>query len=61
MALMNKVTTCLWFDGDAEAFKDARITGIIKSDGIVPVPKDPTMVVRFELAGQAFSGLNGRP
>jgi predicted 3-demethylubiquinone-9 3-methyltransferase (glyoxalase superfamily) len=63
------LTTCLWFDGQAEAaanhytsiFPDSRIlrTGYYSEAG--PGPAGSVMVVEFEINGQRFVGLNGGP
>ncbi|MFD9568921.1 VOC family protein [Streptomyces sp. NPDC059982] len=62
-------TTCLWFDGDAEAaadfylsvFKDGKRgrTGHYTAEG--PGQPGAVMVVEFEINGQSFMGLNGGP
>jgi predicted 3-demethylubiquinone-9 3-methyltransferase (glyoxalase superfamily) len=66
-----KITPCLWFDSEAEdaarfyisVFEDARI-GTISRYGeegfeIHGRPEGSVMTVEFELAGQAFTALNG--
>jgi len=70
---MKKITTFLWFDKEAEeaakfyvsVFKNSKILTIsryneetAKQSGM---PKDSVMVISFELEGQQFSALNGRP
>jgi predicted 3-demethylubiquinone-9 3-methyltransferase (glyoxalase superfamily) len=58
-----KITPCLWFDGEAEEaarfyaslFPDSEVTGV------TPGPDGAALVVRFRLAGQAFLALNGGP
>ncbi|MFI7130296.1 VOC family protein [Nonomuraea sp. NPDC050153] len=60
---MQKITTFLWFDGQAEEaaefyislFKDSRVLDV------TPGPAGTAMVVTFELAGQRFIALNGGP
>ncbi|GHD72313.1 VOC family protein [Streptomyces goshikiensis] len=62
-------TTCLWFDGDAEAaadyymsvFKDGRIGRIGRYNEAGPGTAGEVMVVEFEINGQKFVGLNGGP
>ncbi|MEU9106848.1 VOC family protein [Streptomyces xanthophaeus] len=62
-------TTCLWFDGDAEAaadyylsvFKDGRLGRIGRYTESGPGPAGEVMVVEFEINGQQFIGLNGGP
>lgn len=60
---MNKIATCLWFDGKAEeaahyytsVFKNSKIHDVSrKGDGSV-------LVVNFEVEGHQFIGLNGGP
>lgn len=71
--MSQKITPCLWFDGNAEEaaafyasiFKDSNIGSKSKYDEasseVVGQPKGSTMVVDFEIAGQKFVGLNGGP
>ncbi|MEU5066925.1 VOC family protein [Streptomyces virginiae] len=62
----NGFTTCLWFDGDAEAaadyylsvFKDGRIARYTQAN---PEQEGSVMTVEFEVNGQRFVGLNGGP
>ncbi len=65
---MDKVTTCLWFDGTAEEaarfytslFPNSRIDSIDRSPGETPSgPKDMVLTVNFTLAGRSYIGLNG--
>ena len=67
---MNKISPCLWFDGNAEdaarfytaIFPDSRIDSIDRSPGETPSgPKDMVLTVDFTLAGQSYIGLNGGP
>ena len=66
---MSKITTSLWFDGNAEeaadfytsVFKDSKITNISRYGDAGPGPKGSVMVVGFELNGQSFIGINGGP
>ncbi len=63
MAISKKITTFLWFDGQAEEaahfytsiFEGSRITS--KSPG----PGGKPMTVAFELNGQSYVALNGGP
>ncbi|TDC26659.1 VOC family protein [Streptomyces sp. 8K308] len=66
---MDKITTCLWFDDQAEEAA-AFYTGIFPDSRVVEVaryteagPREPgsVMTVTFELAGRRFVGLNGGP
>ena len=69
MIVSNRISTFLWFDGKAEEaarfyvslFKDGKLGAITRSGDAGPGPKDSVLVVGFELAGQAFTALNGGP
>ena len=64
-----KITTFLWFEGNAaeavnfycSVFKNSRIRHTVRAGDSVPVPKDAALVVDFELDGQNFTALNGGP
>jgi predicted 3-demethylubiquinone-9 3-methyltransferase (glyoxalase superfamily) len=66
---MQKITPCLWFDGNAEAainhyisiFKDGRIVSVARCGDAGPGPKGSVLVATFEIAGQQFIALNGGP
>jgi predicted 3-demethylubiquinone-9 3-methyltransferase (glyoxalase superfamily) len=66
---MGNVSTCLWFDGQAEQaarfytsmVKNSRVADIVPFGEAGPGEKGSVMVVRFELDGQQFIGLNGGP
>jgi predicted 3-demethylubiquinone-9 3-methyltransferase (glyoxalase superfamily) len=67
---MDKVSPCLWFDGNAEAaaqlytslIPNSRIVSVDKSPGDTPSgPKDSVITVEFTLAGRSYIGLNGGP
>ncbi|MBB4639860.1 VOC family protein [Rhizorhapis suberifaciens] len=67
---MEKITPCLWFDGNAEeaanfyvgVFPDSRIDVINRSPVDTPsASKGEVLMVQFTLAGRAFTGLNGGP
>ncbi|WP_243789380.1 VOC family protein [Saccharopolyspora gloriosae] len=66
---MQKITTCLWFDGQAEEaarlytsiFANSRITEIQRYGEAGPGEPGTVLTVTFELAGQQFLGLNGGP
>jgi predicted 3-demethylubiquinone-9 3-methyltransferase (glyoxalase superfamily) len=69
MPIKQRITPCLWFDGQAEEaanhyvaiFKNSRITAISRYGDAGPGAKGSVMTVAFELDGQAFTGLNGGP
>ena len=64
-----RITTCLWYDDDAE--EAIRFYGSIFGDFEIleesrwgeggPLPKGTLMSARFRLAGQEFMALNGGP
>ncbi|MFM0327635.1 VOC family protein [Caballeronia glebae] len=66
---MQKISPCLWFDGNAEeaanfylgAFKSARITDIMRHTESSPGTKGSVLAVLFELEGEDFMALNGGP
>jgi predicted 3-demethylubiquinone-9 3-methyltransferase (glyoxalase superfamily) len=70
---MEKMVSCLWFDGNAEAaakfytsiFKDSKLDRITRygKEGheIHGGEAGSVMTVEFEIAGQSFLGLNGGP
>ncbi len=69
MATMQKVTPCLWFDGQAEEaaqfytalFPESRIGKVVRYGEAGPGPPGSVVTVSFELFGQEFTGLNGGP
>src|SRR4029077_6220692 len=66
---MQKLTTCLWFDGKAEEamnfytsiFKDSKKGKISRYGDGAPFPKGTVMVATFEVLGHDFMALNGGP
>jgi predicted 3-demethylubiquinone-9 3-methyltransferase (glyoxalase superfamily) len=64
---MQKLTTWLWFDTEAEeaaefytsVFPDARITDVSHYGAAGPRPEGMVMTVTFELFGREFNALNG--
>ena len=67
---MDKITPCLWFDGQAEEaakfytgiFAKSAITSVSRSNEAIPGGKPgQALVVNFELEGRSFMGLNGGP
>lgn len=64
---MQKITTWLWFDTEAEeaaefytsVFPDARITNVAHYGEAGPRPEGMVMIVGFELFGREFYALNG--
>jgi predicted 3-demethylubiquinone-9 3-methyltransferase (glyoxalase superfamily) len=67
---MQKVTPCLWFNGQAEQaasyyvslLPDSRIDRVVRSPADTPSgPAGMVLAVEFTLAGNKFHGLNGGP
>jgi predicted 3-demethylubiquinone-9 3-methyltransferase (glyoxalase superfamily) len=66
---MQKISPCLWFDGQAEdaakfyvsIFKNSRIVNVTRWGDTGPGVKGAVLVVYFELEGQSFIALNGGP
>ena len=66
---MQKITTFLWYDKQAEEaaelytslFDDSRIVSIQHYGEAGPGASGDVMIVEFELAGQRFLALNGGP
>ncbi|MBO3747918.1 VOC family protein [Streptosporangiaceae bacterium NEAU-GS5] len=64
---MQKITTYLWFDNQAEEaatfytslFADSRILDVQRYGEGGPGPAGTAMIVTFEVAGQRFLALNG--
>lgn len=60
---MQKISTCLWFDGQA-AEAAQFYTSIFDNSSIspgVPGPDGTALTVEFEIEGRQFMGLNGGP
>lgn len=67
---MQKITPCLWFDGNAEEaanfyvtlLPDSRVDEVVRSPTDYPAGKaGDVLTIDFTLAGQRFVGLNGGP
>lgn len=66
---MQKLTTFLWFDTQAEdaaklyvsLFKNSKIGTVSRYGDAGPGPKGSVMMVTFQLDGQEFMALNGGP
>ncbi len=69
MAIKQRITPFLWFDGQAEAaaqfyvsiFPNSKITAATRYGEAGPGPKGSVMTIGFELDGLSFTGLNGGP
>ncbi|KQZ79104.1 3-demethylubiquinone-9 3-methyltransferase [Mesorhizobium sp. Root157] len=66
---MQKITPCLWFDGQAEEamnfyvsiFRNAKAGQILRWGKEAPEKQGSVLLVTFELDGQTFQALNGGP
>src|SRR3981081_3174039 len=66
---MQKITTYLWFDDQAEEaanfytsiFNDSRVVAVQRYGEGAPRGAGTVMTITFELAGQQFIALNGGP
>jgi predicted 3-demethylubiquinone-9 3-methyltransferase (glyoxalase superfamily) len=66
---MQGLTTCLWFDTEAEeaadfytsVFDDGKITQVARYGSAGPRPDGTVMTVDFRVAGHDFVALNGGP
>ena len=66
---MQKITTFLWFDTQAEEaanfyvsiFKNSKILSVTRWGDEGPGPKGSVLVVSFQLGGQEFQAMNGGP
>lgn len=62
--MAGRVSTCLWFDGDAEEAA-ALYVSLIPNSGIEGTfrhePSAPPLIVLFTLDGAPYQGLNGGP
>jgi len=66
---MQKITTFLWFDNNAEEavnfytsiFKDSKIGTVNRYSEVGPGPVDSVMIATFSIQGQEFIALNGGP
>jgi len=69
MSGRQKITTFLWFDGNAEEavnhylsiFKNCKILTVARYGDAGPRPKGSVMTISFQLEGQEFIALNGGP
>ena len=67
---MKKLSTCLWFDGNAEEaakfyaalFPNSHVDAVHRAPSDYPSGKEgDVLMVEFTLMGQSFTGLNGGP
>ncbi len=67
--MAQKITPCLWFDGQAEEaatfyvslFEDGEVVRVDRYGEGAPQPAGTVLTVAFRLAGQEFVALNGGP
>ena len=66
---MQKISPCLWFDGNAEeavkfytsVFKNSKVLSVTRCGEAGPWPVGTVLVMYFQLEGQDFIALNGGP
>lgn len=66
---MQRITPCLWFDGQAEEamkfytsiFKKSKVASVARYGEAGPGKKGTVMTATFEIEGQEFMALNGGP
>jgi predicted 3-demethylubiquinone-9 3-methyltransferase (glyoxalase superfamily) len=66
---MQKITTCLWFDNNAEEainfylsiFKDAKLVSVLRNGDQGPGPKGTLLAASFQIEGQQIEVINGGP
>src|SRR5476649_2404572 len=66
---MQKITSFLWFDGQAEEamnfylsiFKNSKVESIVRYGEVGPGPNGSVMTASFQLDRQQFVALNGGP
>ena len=66
---MQKTTTCLWFDNNAEEavdlytsiFKNSKVLEVARYGEAGPGPEGSVLTMRFQLEDQEFMALNGGP
>jgi predicted 3-demethylubiquinone-9 3-methyltransferase (glyoxalase superfamily) len=64
-----KITTCLWFDNQAEeaaefyvsVFGDGKVLDVVRYGEGGPGPAGQAITVRFEIGDRTFTALNGGP
>jgi predicted 3-demethylubiquinone-9 3-methyltransferase (glyoxalase superfamily) len=70
MAKLDKITPCLWFDGNAaeaaafytSLFPNSQVTGVHRAPSDTPSgPKGMVLTVDFKIDGRTFTALNGGP
>ncbi|MGY2746482.1 VOC family protein [Arthrobacter sp. UYCu723] len=67
--MSEKITTCLWFDNQAEeaaefyasVFEGGKVLDVARYGEGGPGPAGQAITVRFEIEGRTFTALNGGP
>lgn len=67
--MQDRITTCLWFDANAEEavdfyvslFENSRIVSVMHYGEAGPGPAGSVLSIGFELDGRSFMALNGGP
>ena len=67
--MAEKITTCLWFDTQAEeaaefyvsVFDGSKVLNVARYGDAGPGPAGQVMTILFEIEGRTFMGLNGGP
>ena len=67
--MAEKITTCLWFDTQAEeaaefyvsVFEGSKVLNVSRYGDAGPGPAGQAMTVQFEIEGRTFMALNGGP
>jgi predicted 3-demethylubiquinone-9 3-methyltransferase (glyoxalase superfamily) len=69
MAQRQRITTFLWFDGNAEQavkhytsiFRNSKVLSVARCGDAGPGPEGSVLTITFRLEGQEFMALNGGP
>ena len=69
MTTPQKITTCLWFDSNAEeaiefylsTFKDSKLISVLRNGDNGPGPKGSLLAATFQIEGQQIEVINGGP
>jgi len=69
MTTHQKISTCLWFDDNAEeaigfyisVFKDSKLLSVLRNGDQGPGPKGSLLAATFQIEGQQIEVINGGP
>jgi predicted 3-demethylubiquinone-9 3-methyltransferase (glyoxalase superfamily) len=69
MTTPQKISTCFWFDNNAEEaidfylsiFKDSKLVSVLRNGDDGPGPRGSLLAATFEIEGQQIEVLNGGP